>query len=810
MKKILSLFTVVFVLCALLYGCSFFTPEDVVFEDASFIYDGEEKVLVSTTTVPEGYEIRYENNKATEVGKHLCRALVWNTKKDTLECEKFAILEILPAKYDMSGVEFPDLTVDYDGKPHTLEISSPLPDGVSVSYTQNTYSDAGVYEVVASFTGDKENFAAIEDMSATLTVRPVPAPVSIAPSEDVLHTQSTPSFITDIEGEVVFRDGQKLVPGTKTYYCDFIPKSDNYTKKEGIPVLLTVKASVRYYDKDRLLYTEHVSYGYYISGTAVEPYERDGILYTLKCWRDEKGTKYDGSERITEDISLYAEFEGEDKLYVSLVYSEDKIERLGYYASLLPTALPIPTGQFAGWHRDRFYSSRVYYALSDESVAGGALYALYAPSVTLSEHEQVKTPDYTTESITVAKEELYRGALIEVNKILSSHIKEDELSKLYGNVSYARLSSSSLRLSAEASEALDLLCQAYSKIDGNGNFLVTEAYSSSTADGESGQSVRLKYIRSSTVSDISSVATAADFIAAKHADYGFIERYAEENELYTGVPSEGIENLYRYVGVPHAVFMERHGLSLEEYLFYVKQYTDEHLYVTCGNMEYEIYYAPCSGDNTVIQIPKYESYTVSGNNNDGFIITVERRAYARDLGILVCIDAGHGGSDPGASGGESTVNLAVAELVRKECEGQGFSVLMTRDDDYFLTLDQRCVIANNAKADIFVSVHCNSAANTAAKGTEVYYSYGENSIKLANYVYEHMIELVNTTPRGVKQERHYVTTYTKNMPAILCELAFLSNADDYARLHDKACQARWAEAICRGICDYYGVDYIEQ
>ncbi len=807
MKKIISVISIVFLLCAVLFGCSFFSAEDVVFSDASFVYDGEEKVLVSKTEVPEGYEIRYENNKATEVGKYLCRASVWNLKKGELECEKFAILEILPAEYDMRGIEFESLEVDYDGKPHTLAISANLPEGVSVSYTQNTYTDAGVYEVVASFSGDKENFAPIEDMRATLKINPIPAPVSITVEKGVLHTGSSPSFKTDIEGEVTLREGQTLVPGTNTYYCDFTPKSENYLKKENIPITLSVMASVFYYNGDKLLHTEYINYGEVISGYSVTPYEDGDDLYSFKYWKDKDGARYDGDEKVTKDITLYAEFEKEEKLYVSLVYNESKTEEFGFYPSLLPIKLPIPSGNFLGWHRDRFFSSLAYYSLSDESEAGKEYFALFSPSVTLSDDERKEHTDYETKSVTVTKSEIYRGALVEVNEALPSRIKETDLSKIYGNVENAKLSSSSLMLSEEATRALELLCAEYAKIDSAGNFLVTKTYSSD-GDGKSGQTVTLKYMKSSSVSDISAITSAHEFLSAKHADFGFIERYKEEYEYYTGVFSEGKENVYRYVGVGHAVFMERHGLSLEEYLCYVKNYTDEHLFVLVGNMEYEIYYVPCKSDSVNIKVPKNETYTISGNNNDGFIVTVERRAYARDLGILVCVDAGHGGSDPGANGGESIINLAVAQLVREECEKQGFSVLMTRDADYFVTLQKRCEIANNAKADIFVSIHCNSAESTQASGTEVFYYSGTKSIALANNVYNYMTEMMPLTKRGVKYKDLYVTRYT-NMPAILCELAFLSNKSDYAKLHDKECQALWAEAICRGICEYYGVDYIE-
>jgi N-acetylmuramoyl-L-alanine amidase len=810
MKKLLLLFLsfLIFIFLAFsLCGCNMFSPEDIVFSDAEYVYDGTEKVLISPTLIPEKYSIAYENNSATEAGKYLCRAVIYNKKNGSIECEKYATLTILPAEYDMTGVEFSDATVDFDGALHSLEISGVLPTGVSVSYSENAFCDAGTYNVTASFTSDNKNYKSIESKSATLTISPIEAPVTLTLADGELHSLSLPVVTSDLAGQVIFCEGQKLTPGEKEYYFDFIPESKNYVKKSNIPLKINVSATIKYYDGDKLLQTEYVKTGASPSCPVLQSYEKDDVFYRFSHWEDGTKKKVDASTKPSDDLSLFAVFSTENKMSVELVYKDGGTEKFGFYPSLLPLSLPIPSGDFSGWHESRFFTSKKHLSITDSSLSGKKLYALYTPSVTLADNETEKKPSYDTESITVSKSQLYYGSLIAANAELSSSVDKSMLASLYGKTPNVKLSSSSHLLSAEALDALNAMGTEYNKLFG-AHLLVTQSFSDFCADALCGNSVYLKHISGSTVSDIDKVARAKSFLSERAAEFGFVLRYTDEHSGSTGVGGDGFSHYYRYVGTPHALFMEAHGLSLEEYLHYIKRYSDTHLYVSTPDTEYEIYYVPCNSEKTVIKVPKNEKYVISGNNFDGFIITVEREKYTRKLDFLVCVDAGHGGHDGGANGGESKINLAVAHLLCAECEKQGFDVIMTRKDDTFVSLSDRCVIANTAKADIFVSIHCNSATSTAANGTEVYYYAGEKSISLAKSVYQNMMSLVPLTSRGVKYGNYQVTRET-NMPAILCELAFLSNTSDYKMLHDEATQASWAKAICKGICEYYGVEYIE-
>ena len=106
------------------------------------------------------------------------------------------------------------------------------------------------------------------------------------------------------------------------------------------------------------------------------------------------------------------------------------------------------------------------------------------------------------------------------------------------------------------------------------------------------------------------------------ADYGFIIRYPDEKSDITGERARA--NTFRYVGVPHAKYITKHGLCLEEYIDELKGYTIEKpLEVEGDGCAYRIYYVPLpASDKIEVFVPEKDRYTVSGNNCDGFIVTV--------------------------------------------------------------------------------------------------------------------------------------------------------------------------------------------
>jgi N-acetylmuramoyl-L-alanine amidase len=154
----------------------------------------------------------------------------------------------------------------------------------------------------------------------------------------------------------------------------------------------------------------------------------------------------------------------------------------------------------------------------------------------------------------------------------------------------------------------------------------------------------------------------------------------------------------------------------------------------------------------------------------------------------VCIDPGHGGSDPGALGNgqqekANTLNSALyfKSWLDKDTNdtagGGSWNIVMTRSTDVDVSLQGRCDISNNNACNRFMSIH-NNAFNGTASGTETYsYSSTGNGADLRNRVQDRMIAAWNRVNRGVKTASYYVLVYT-NASAELAELAFIDNAGD--------------------------------
>lgn len=196
----------------------------------------------------------------------------------------------------------------------------------------------------------------------------------------------------------------------------------------------------------------------------------------------------------------------------------------------------------------------------------------------------------------------------------------------------------------------------------------------------------------------------------------------------------------------------------------------------------------------------------------------------------VVLDAGHGGKDKGAfspSAWEKDFNLDIVRRVRPILMKAGLRVILTRNNDKFIPLEDRAALANRTPESIFVSIHFNSAlANPAAKGFEVFCitprgspstEYDElrvrdmveekgnpsdlQSFALANTVYHSLHGRMEMADRGVKRSRFAVLRLTRT-PAVLIEGGFLSNRDDVQKVTSRAWRDRYAEAIANGILEY--------
>ncbi len=168
---------------------------------------------------------------------------------------------------------------------------------------------------------------------------------------------------------------------------------------------------------------------------------------------------------------------------------------------------------------------------------------------------------------------------------------------------------------------------------------------------------------------------------------------------------------------------------------------------------------------------------------------------------LVCLDPGHGGDDSGANYNgvmEKVPNLDIALRVRPILQSLGYNVVMTRETDTTVSLQQRCDIANAAHADIFVSIH-NNAYTVDSKGTETYSYYNApDGKRLATFIHQQVVQRIKLTDRGVKEAGFYVLKHT-NMTSALIEGCFLTNPDEAKLLGDPAFRQKIAEGIAAGI-----------
>lgn len=223
---------------------------------------------------------------------------------------------------------------------------------------------------------------------------------------------------------------------------------------------------------------------------------------------------------------------------------------------------------------------------------------------------------------------------------------------------------------------------------------------------------------------------------------------------------------------------------------------------------------------------------------------------ARRIRTIV-IDPGHGGLETGARGPNGTlekdITLAISLKLKEMIERRlALRVVLTRDKDVDVSLENRAALANNNRADLFISIHANGAFRPKAHGSETYFlslkasdeearrlAYLENnspefekkieeenqnqimmilwdmaqaaflkqSSELAEIIQTELNKLLGTANRGVKQAPFKVLTGVA-CPAVLVEVAFISNPEEEAKLKDENFQASVAEAIYQGLLNY--------
>lgn len=220
-----------------------------------------------------------------------------------------------------------------------------------------------------------------------------------------------------------------------------------------------------------------------------------------------------------------------------------------------------------------------------------------------------------------------------------------------------------------------------------------------------------------------------------------------------------------------------------------------------------------------LELARYQYFRImslapSGSQGNRIAVDVYKRVDGPLDGgpPLICVDPGHGGSDTGAVGVAGTyekdVNLAIGLLLAKNLQDAGLRTIMTRSDDSYPTLQQRCDIANAALANLFVSVHNNAAGDPDTVGTETFYwgtpdKYSVQGQLLAQAIQRNLVAAVQSVDRGART--HWINLAVlagTKMPAALTEVGFLTNAQEEQKLLSPNYQKAAAQGIANGILEY--------
>ena len=224
-------------------------------------------------------------------------------------------------------------------------------------------------------------------------------------------------------------------------------------------------------------------------------------------------------------------------------------------------------------------------------------------------------------------------------------------------------------------------------------------------------------------------------------------------------------------------------------------------YETVANIK--VSYSSSKGTEVLITTNKIQGfeYTIV----DGKLqVTIDNPSAIYDK--IVILDAGHGGKDPGAVRGstqEKAINFKVLNEYAKEYfNNSGIKVYYTRIDDTLIPLSERAAFASQVEADLFISLHCNSSTSSAARGTSVYYSTtnksktesGLTSKILANTLVNNLSKSLGTKNLGII-DKGFVVVRDNTVPAVLIELAFMTNPSDLSILTSSTYQKKAAKTI---------------
>ncbi|RFU65082.1 N-acetylmuramoyl-L-alanine amidase [Peribacillus glennii] len=178
----------------------------------------------------------------------------------------------------------------------------------------------------------------------------------------------------------------------------------------------------------------------------------------------------------------------------------------------------------------------------------------------------------------------------------------------------------------------------------------------------------------------------------------------------------------------------------------------------------------------------------------------------RVKGKVIVLDAGHGGVDGGASGSttlEKELNLRTVKELAILFRQAGAKVIMTREDDRYLTLQQRVAVSEQYNADAFLSIHYNAAGSTASGVMSFYYDSSKD-YALAKYIQEGMVKETGMKDMGVRYGNFYVLR-ENSRPSVLLELGFISNPTEEKKIAAITYQRNVSRGIFNGVNKYFSV-----
>ena len=186
------------------------------------------------------------------------------------------------------------------------------------------------------------------------------------------------------------------------------------------------------------------------------------------------------------------------------------------------------------------------------------------------------------------------------------------------------------------------------------------------------------------------------------------------------------------------------------------------------------------------------------------------------LGRTICIDAGHGGFDPGATYKdlkEAEINLKYANLLKKELEKIGANVYLIRQGDYDLSTSNfnhkrsdmlnRIRIIESVSPDIFISIHLNADSVNTWYGSQTFYNSINDKNKLLAEMIQKELKKGTNTKRNTKKDTNIFLLKNTNIPGVLVELGFITNAVDRTNLVSKDYQQKLTKLLVNGIKNYF-------